>query len=689
MHRIDLQHLALATLLLGGCGFATSVIASCSSYISAPNEATLTCTAAADAITISQVNVPGGGVYWFHDGPSQWIGPDFWDAGGAPVSAGGTIRIAGLNGASVTIGDQTYTPADALNGAVILNQGAGGGQVVFDAATSSSTSTWIVNDGATPYATTVNSLTFTNNGSAHLTINTGQAMNLVNVWSVYGSDILDVVGHGISEVDVGNSTTGTMQAIYGPVHVSNACCATLLKFHDWNDSVGRNILYTASSLSGLAPAVVDWPTSDISGVVLYTGTGADSVNVQSTFEGLTIHGTNGADTVTLGNAGSVQSLVGAVTIDNPSHATHLNIDDSADTATRIATLEDSGITGLAPAAIQWTAGDIGSVTLTMGTADDTLAVHSTMAPVAIQGTGGHDTVNIGFGGSVQGILGAVDVRNFLSRTALNIGDSADSVARTATYSKTGVSGLAPAPITWLENDVSAVTLSMGSGKDTVNVLSAFSGSNDALTIHGTNGADSVYFGNAGSARQILTDVNIDNALNYTAIFIDDSADTLGRSVAYSNSGISGVAPGRIGWAGNDVGSVRLYLGSGDDAVHVASSNRNVGGHSFVNVIDMGPGDNQCVVNGSGLGVASVNSFYGNGGDDQFTVSPVAGSVSTLNVFGGSQVSGDSLVYTGGAASGAFPGNGTLMPADPNAHSINYNSIEAFSINDVIFRDGFQ
>jgi len=51
--------------------------------------------------------------------------------------------------------------------------------------------------------------------------------------------------------------------------------------------------------------------------------------------------------------------------------------------------------------------------------------------------------------------------------------------------------------------------------------------------------------------------------------------------------------------------------------------------------------------------------------------------------------GDELVYTGGPATGAFPGNGTLTPTDINAHAINYDSIEHFSINDWIFGDGFQ
>src|SRR6185369_16285544 len=153
--------------------------------------------------------------------------------------------------------------------------------------------------------------------------------------------------------------------------------------------------------------------------------------------------------------------------------------------------------------------------------------------------------------------------------------------------------------------------------------------------------------------------------------------------------ITGVAPGHIGWASNDVGSVRVYLGSGNDAVHVVSSNRNVIGYSFINQIDLGGGNNQCYVTGTGLGSLSVNSFYANAGDDLFVISAVPTNVGSVNIFGGSQAMGDELAYTGGSATSAFPGNGTLTPTDMDAHAINYNSIEHFSVNDVIFHDGFQ
>jgi hypothetical protein len=688
MNRTTLRGITFAAMLLSASGFSSRAFASCSSYISGANEATVNCTAATDSLVITQALV-GSVVAWIHLGPSSWGTAAFWDNGGAPVSAGGTIRIGTLSGGTITIGDTTYTPADALNGTVILGGGSGGGEIIFDTSTSTAASTWFVNDGTDPYTTFVNSLIFRNNASAALTIHTGTANNLVNIWSVYAADSLDVVGHHDSEIDVGNSTNGSAQSIFGPVHIFNPCCNFVLNFHDWNDATGRTISYSQNSISGLAPANIDWDDFAVTAVTLYAGTGADTVNVASTLAPLTIHGTNGADVVNIGAAGSTQE-VAAVTIDNSAAFTHIKLDDSADAFGRSVTLGDSGITGIAQGSINWVAGDVSAIDLLMGTGNDTLSVLSSKKPVTIQGTAGHDTVTIGNGGSVQGILGAVDVHNFLSRTALIIDDSADATGRTATYTKTGVTGLAPAAITWPQNDINTVVLDMGTGADTVKVQTAYSGSGDPLTIHGTNGLDSVYLGDAsGNAQQILTPVQIDNAASYTAVYVDDSADTSGRSVHYSKTGITGVAPGAIGWASNDVGSVRVYLGSASDLVHVDSSNRNVSGRSFINQIDLGGGSNLCYVTGSALGTSSVNRIYGNGGDDDFVISPVSTSVSTLEIYGGSQSAGDEIFYTGGTVTGAFPGNGTLTPVDVNAHAINYNSIELFSVFDLIFSDGFQ
>ena len=602
MNRTGFRRIAFGALLLTAGGLSASALATCTSSL-VGSTATVTCNAATDDVQIGQFfNTYFLWNIWFHEGAPFGANDIDWDTntpdsqyleGNLPPTinvhlAGGTLTL----GIQRPPGYDPGSPADGIMGSVNFS---GSGAITLDSSFGTSASTYTVNDGVSPFATTVNALALFNKGTAQITIVTGTAADTVNVLSVYSLDSVEAFNH--------------------------------------------------------------------------SGGGTDTVNV--------------------GNAGSVQGIKGELKVYGYST---LTIDDSADGTERTATIASNSITGLAPGTISWSSSGVINVPVPviMGSGDDTLNVQSTDRPVIVQGSSGSDTVNIGNGGSAQGILGAVDVSNYSSRTSVNIDDSADSNGRTATYTKTGVTGLTPAAITWAENDVSAVTLDMGVGSDTVKVLSVNSGSGDPLTIRGTNGLDSVYFGDAsGNAQQILTPVKVNNVASYTAIYVDDSADTTGRSVTYSKTGITGVAPGPIGWASNDVGSVRLYLGSGSDVVHVFSSNRNVSGRSFINQIDLGGGNNQCYVTGSGLGTASVNSFYTNAGDDQFVISAVPTDVSSVNIYGGAQAVWDELVYTGGPATGAFPGNGTLTPTDINAHAINYNSIEHFSINDWIFRDGFQ
>jgi hypothetical protein len=600
MNRIGLRRIAFGALLLTAGGLCASAFATCTSSL-AGSTATVTCDAATDDVQIGRYpnEYSTTGYFWLHRGAPIAAGEEDWDTN-APsyqffeAGAASTINVH-LAGGTLTLGvlDPYFSsPADAMAG--IINW-TGTGSVVLDSSFSTSANTYTVDDGNSPFATTVNALTLFNKSSAQITIITGTAADAVNVLSVYSLDSVEAFNH--------------------------------------------------------------------------SGGGTDAVHV--------------------GKAGSVQGVKGALKAYGYST---LMIDDSADGTARNATIASNSIAGLAPGTISWSSSGVinAPVAVFMGTGDDTLNVQSTDRPVMIDGNSGSDTVNIGNGGNAQGILGALDVSNFSSRTAVNIDDSVDTTGRTATYTTTGVTGLTPAAITWPENDISAVTLRMGVGVDTVKVWSVYSGSGDPLTIHGTSGLDSVYFGDAsGNAQQIMTPVMVDNSASYTAVFVDDSADLTGRSVAYSKTGISGVAPGRIGWASNDVGSVRLYLGSGSDVVHVFSSNRNVSGRSFINQIDLGGGNNLCYVTGSALGTTSVNRIYGNGGDDSFVISAVATDVGSVNIYGGAQAVWDELVYTGGPVTGAFPGNGTLTPTDLNAHAINYDSIEHFSINDLLFRDGFQ
>ena len=202
------------------------------------------------------------------------------------------------------------------------------------------------------------------------------------------------------------------------------------------------------------------PTTSLS-----SGMGADTVNVQATTGPLNIFGQHGIDTVMIGNAGSVQAIMGAVSVSNAAGLTDLTIDDSADAVGRMATLTAAAITGLAPAMISFVALDLRSLliegggggntftvadtpagltmTLDSGTGADTVNVQGTTGDLDLDGQDGMDTVTIGNAGNVQGITGEVSVSNDLSFTALTVDDSADAVARIATITATAITGLGP------------------------------------------------------------------------------------------------------------------------------------------------------------------------------------------------------------------------------------------------------
>ena len=195
---------------------------------------------------------------------------------------------------------------------------------------------------------------------------------------------------------------------------------------------------------------------------------------------------SGTDTVNVGNAGSVQGILAAVNIQNPPSYNTINVNDSADTTARTVTLSTftsgganwGSITGLAPAAINYKYADTSSVNITTGSAADTVNVLATGVTTNLSTSGGHDAVNVGNAGSVQGILGTLNIQNPPSFNTINVNDSADTTARTvtlSTFSSGGanwgsITGLAPAAINYKYADTSSVNITTGSAADTVNVL---------------------------------------------------------------------------------------------------------------------------------------------------------------------------------------------------------------------------
>jgi hypothetical protein len=135
----------------------------------------------------------------------------------------------------------------------------------------------------------------------------------------------------------------------------------------------------------------------ISSIVVNTGGGTDTVEVLRTVVPVSLnYGGGGGNDVTVFGTHSVQGIQAPVSIVNGSSPTQLNIFDDADGGNRSVTLSSGGITGLAPAALNFTSSSVNALQILGGDGTDSYTVTGTPASTSVTlNTGnGNDTVNV-------------------------------------------------------------------------------------------------------------------------------------------------------------------------------------------------------------------------------------------------------------------------------------------------------
>jgi len=161
-----------------------------------------------------------------------------------------------------------------------------------------------------------------------------------------------------------------------------------------------------------------------------SSSGHDVVNVQATNGPLTVNGPTLGETVNVGNAGSVQAIVGQVFL---SRAASLVVNGGADSppqTVRMGTSVGNGIiSGLAPALIEYDDIVLGGVTVNTGLGD-TINVQATVAHgLTMVNSGGNATFNVGDAiNTLNEILGPLNVNGGAAGIAtLNINDQGSTV----------------------------------------------------------------------------------------------------------------------------------------------------------------------------------------------------------------------------------------------------------------------
>src|SRR5262249_27988432 len=156
----------------------------------------------------------------------------------------------------------------------------------------------------------------------------------------------------------------------------------------------------------------------------------------------------------------------------------------------------------------------------------------------------------------QGVWGALTISSQTGSTALTVDDSGDAASRTVTVNDQAISGLTTYPMTYLSPNVASVTVATGSGPDTVTVARTSRFATTLLTTSG--GQDTVTVGHDRTVRDIQGPLTISNPSSFTTLTIDDNADTAGRNVTLTSTGVTGLAPGAISFPQSNLHSLDIY-----------------------------------------------------------------------------------------------------------------------------------
>jgi hypothetical protein len=351
------------------------------------------------------------------------------------------------------------------------------------------------------------------------------------------------------------------------------------------------------------------------------GPGGLAAKIHANVKPLTVFavGTNNADN--LGDATNhLQGIQGKVLLENETGSSVVNINDQGDATARtvtVSTVPRQGdtslgqVSGLGAAAIQWDYHDTRAVNLRLGVGASTVNVQGTGVTTNIFNSA-VATVNVGSGGHVAGIQGALNLENEIrvAGDTVNINDQNDATTRTVTMSQItrsgdtslgAVKGLGAAQITWDYQDTSTVNLNLGSGADNINVLATGPGVTTNITTNIFKNANaSVNVGNNGFLNFIQGNLNLENDGGAVSIFINDSFESAnqfydmnvipGDEFVNTFGQLSSTAmSGTITWDNADTNKVTLFGSSGQDTYNIFAigSATDIVGGPFGNTFNVG------------------------------------------------------------------------------------------------------
>jgi hypothetical protein len=415
-----------------------------------------------------------------------------------------------------------------------------------------------------------------------VTINMGTAAgNVVNVQAT--GTTTNLVGIAADTVNIGSnapSLSGTLAAIAGPLNISNA---SVVAVDDSGDGAAQTATITNSSISGTwSPAVITYIGA--STLSIHGGFGGDTINVQSTSATTNLI-LSGGNTVNVGNAGSVQGILGALNIENPPSFNTIVVDDSADTTARTVTLSTLGtngsdsegnadpwgqIIGLAPAHINYEYGDTSSLTVNGGTGSNTFNVQATGVFTTLNAGSANDTVNVGnSANSLDNIQGTLTVNGQAGTNTLNVNDQGSSAGNSYTVTSSFVQRTAAtftAPVFY--SGLATLVLNGSSGGSAYNLESTAAGT--AITVNGGAGNDAFLVSpSAQNFGTIAGPLSVNGGGGTNPLSIHDQSDAAADTYTIAVGSIQRTGSAGVTYSG--ITSVAVYGGSGGDTFNINST----------------------------------------------------------------------------------------------------------------------
>jgi hypothetical protein len=494
----------------------------------------------------------------------------------------------------------------------------------------------------------------------------------------------------------GNTQSFNLDAIWsidsaGVAHFSNTY--DLVINGDQLANKNDNIIIDTTAAGGvqitLNGEVATFDPGQIHSIQINTGTGTNSVSVRSTLPGVNVSilsGLNSNDTVTVGKNGSLSGIAGNVSVNSSGH-TALVVDDSADTVARHGVLTNNSISGLSAGTISYTApssatgSGVTSVAVDGGHAANTFDIRSTAAfsmASYFGATGSNDTITVGNNGSLAGIAGNVNV-NSSGHASLVIDDSSDSVGRHDVVNNDSVTLLSQggtvirygAPTSATGGGVTSLTLKTGTGSNEVDVQStaAFT----PLSVVGL-GSDTVYVGLNGSLSGVAGAVNVSNNSGHTSLQLDDSNDSVGRTVNITDHSVTGLSAGAINYtartsnAGAGVSALTIDGGRAANTFNVQSTAAFApltiyGGSASNDTVRVGNA-------GSLSGIAGAVNVVNNSGHTALVIDDSADNVGRTATITNNSVTGLSAGAINYTAAGSATGNGVNAVTIDGGHGAN-------------------